>query len=62
MGEVRDQTKEVVAEPVYEFSFSPLQQWEIAFVYAFACTFNPQYKIAQSFYKLPDFTPGVNFI
>lgn len=57
-----DQAKKVVTEATYDFSFSPLQQWEVAFIYAFACTFNPQYKIAQSFYKLPDFTPGVNLI
>jgi hypothetical protein len=41
------------------FKFNSFQQWEIAFIYAFACTFNPQQEIAPSFYKLPEFTPQV---
>lgn len=63
MEEVKaDEIKEVVAETVLDFSFSPLQQWEVAFIYAFACTFNPQHKIAPSYYKLPDFMPEVNIL
>ncbi|KAI8091042.1 uncharacterized protein B0P05DRAFT_528499 [Gilbertella persicaria] len=37
--------------------FTPFQQWEIAFIYSFACTFNKQHDIAPNFFKLPDFTP-----
>ncbi|KAI9265790.1 hypothetical protein EDC94DRAFT_604113 [Helicostylum pulchrum] len=44
-----------VATPA--FQFSPIQQWEIAFIYAFSCTFNPQQEITPSYYKLPDFMP-----
>lgn len=47
-----------VATPA--FQFSPIQQWEIAFIYAFSCTFNPQQEIAPNYYKLPDFMPEVN--
>ncbi|KAI9277422.1 hypothetical protein BY458DRAFT_567688 [Sporodiniella umbellata] len=38
--------------------FSPCQQWKIAFIHAFASTFNPQQTIAPAFFKLPDFTPS----
>lgn len=63
MEEVKvDQVKGVVEETFYDFSFSPLQQWEVAFIYAFASTFNPQYRIAPSYHKLPDFTPAVNYL
>ncbi|KAG1211688.1 hypothetical protein CU097_006720 [Rhizopus azygosporus] len=39
------------------FGESPCQQWRIAFIYAFATTFNSQQSIAPSLFKLPDFTP-----
>jgi hypothetical protein len=41
------------------FVLSPFQQWEIAFIYAFITTFNPQADISPSFYKLPSLTPDV---
>lgn len=42
------------------FEFTPYQQWEIAFIYAFAVTFNPHQEIAPSFYRLPEFSPKVS--
>ncbi|KAI9476455.1 MAG: hypothetical protein EXX96DRAFT_577232 [Benjaminiella poitrasii] len=39
------------------FDFTPFQQWEIAFIYAFASTFNLQREIEPSFYPLPELTP-----
>lgn len=44
-------------ETTPSFEFTPFQQWEIAFIYAFAVTFNPHQEIAPSFYRLPDFSP-----
>lgn len=38
---------------------SSCQQWKVAFIHAFASTFNPQQTIAPSFFKLPEFTPNV---
>ncbi|KAI7901107.1 uncharacterized protein BX663DRAFT_514933 [Cokeromyces recurvatus] len=40
-----------------QYEFTPFQQWEMAFIYAFASTFNPQKEIEPSFYPLPEFTP-----
>ncbi|KAG0738627.1 hypothetical protein G6F57_012698 [Rhizopus arrhizus] len=37
---------------------SSCQQWKVAFIHAFASTFNPQQTIAPSFFKLPEFTPN----
>lgn len=40
-------------------SFSPLQQWQMAYVYAFSATFNPHQQVSPQYYKLPYFTPQV---
>ncbi|KAL9555076.1 hypothetical protein MBANPS3_002529 [Mucor bainieri] len=39
------------------YSFSSLQQWQIAFIYAFSTTFNPHQEVSPQYYKLPSFTP-----
>ncbi|KAI9356712.1 hypothetical protein BD770DRAFT_322985 [Pilaira anomala] len=54
---VENTTETFIHDTTPAFQFSPLQQWEIAFIYAFSCTFNPQQEIAPSYHKLPDFTP-----
>ncbi|KAF1796076.1 hypothetical protein FB192DRAFT_1293265 [Mucor lusitanicus] len=42
---------------VPSYTFSALQQWQIAFIYAFAATFNPHQEVSPQYYKLPYFTP-----
>lgn len=37
--------------------FVSIQQWQIAFIYAFICTFNPQRHLVTNYYKLPDLLP-----
>ncbi|KAK4509945.1 uncharacterized protein ATC70_008095 [Mucor velutinosus] len=39
------------------YSFSSLQQWQVAFIYAFSATFNPHQEVSPQYYKLPSFTP-----
>jgi hypothetical protein len=43
------------------YKYSPLQQWQIAFIYAFTATFNNHQDISPSYHKLPFFTPQVNY-
>ncbi|KAI8883064.1 hypothetical protein K501DRAFT_185375 [Backusella circina FSU 941] len=50
-------TEETTTLNDIKFVLSPFQQWEIAFIYAFITTFNPQAVINPSFYKLPNLTP-----
>lgn len=50
--------EEKVDLPSHEYS--PLQQWQIAFIYAFTATFNHHQDISPSYHKLPFFTPQVN--
>lgn len=57
---VQDNTDESTIQPSPQYEFSAFQQWEIAFIYAFAVTFNPHQEIAPSFYRLPEFTPKVS--
>lgn len=56
---VENTTETSIYDTTPALQFSPLQQWEIAFIYAFSCTFNPQQEIVPSYHKLPDFTPEV---
>ena len=56
------ETKTTVVDiptPPFSYPFNSFQQWEIAFIYAFAVTFNPHQDVAPSFYTLPSFTPNV---
>ncbi|EPB84662.1 hypothetical protein HMPREF1544_08605 [Mucor circinelloides 1006PhL] len=47
--------QESVDAPPYQFS--SLQQWQIAYIYAFSATFNHHQEVSPQYYKLPLFTP-----
>lgn len=50
--------QESVDAPPYQFS--SLQQWQIAYIYAFSATFNHHQEVSPQYYKLPLFTPQVS--
>ncbi|CAO3657288.1 unnamed protein product [Mucor hiemalis] len=54
---LKETVKETAVEIPPSFEFTSYQQWQIAFIYAFAVTFNPHQEIAPSFYRLPEFSP-----
>lgn len=56
---LKETDKETAVEIPPSFEFTSYQQWQIAFIYAFAVTFNPHQEIAPSFYRLPEFSPKV---